>query len=250
MLKILIADDEPIERRYLTTLFQKYSERFLVIGEAANGQEVLTMALNLKPDIVLMDINMPLLNGLNCSQVLKEHLPNVIILLNTAYAEFEFAKKALDYQLDAYLLKPASEEEILNTIENCLSKKNFISSCAVPSVRTESLMKQYSENDAVDKVRRYIEENFHCQISLSELAEMVHFSSPYLSRLFHQTTGFTVKAYLTKQRLENAKYLLKHTELPIQEIAANCGFSSTSHFNRVFRQQVCITPLAYRHQRT
>ena len=123
MLKVLIADDENIERRYLLSLFKKHPDLFEVIGEARNGKEVLQKVLEYTPDVIIMDINMPFLDGLSSAHKIKERFPNTIILLNTAYAEFEFAKKAIDYGLDAYLLKPAKESQILDAIQNCLDKR-------------------------------------------------------------------------------------------------------------------------------
>lgn len=129
MLKVLIADDESIERRYLLSLFTRHPDLFQVVGEAKNGKEVLQKAAEQIPDVIIMDINMPFMDGLSSAHQIKEQFPDTIILLNTAYAEFEFAKKAIDYGLDAYLLKPAKESQILEAIQNCYQKqqkrKNF-----------------------------------------------------------------------------------------------------------------------------
>ena len=116
MLRILIADDEEIERKYLAALFVKHSDTYKVVGEACNGREVLELTAKNSPDIIIMDINMPGLDGLTSAQRIKQRFPDTIILLNTAYAEFEFARKAVEYGLNAYLLKPAEEEVILQTI--------------------------------------------------------------------------------------------------------------------------------------
>ena len=105
MLKILIADDEQIERRYLKNLLQKHRALYQIVGEAATGEEVLKLTSQLKPDVIIMDINMPSMNGLDSANLIKKKYPNICILLNTAYAEFEFARRALEYGLDAYLLK-------------------------------------------------------------------------------------------------------------------------------------------------
>ena len=97
MLRILIADDEEIERKYLAALFVKHSDTYKVVGEACNGREVLELAAKNSPDIIIMDINMPGLDGLTSAQRIKQRFPDTIILLNTAYAEFEFARKAVEY---------------------------------------------------------------------------------------------------------------------------------------------------------
>lgn len=247
MLKILIADDEIIERRYLTSLFEKHRLEYDVIGEARNGKEIIDLASRLNPDIIIMDINMPLINGLDSAYAIKERFPDTIILLNTAYAEFEFARKAIEYRLDAYLLKPAKEEQILETIQKCVKQRSYRSTGI--SKYTDELVQKAgsSSNNAVDQVIDYINEHCQTTLSLEELAELVHFSPSYLSKIFHQTMGITLKSYITLKRIENAQYLLVSSDLSIQEISSNCGFSNTSHFNRVFKQQTGMSPLEFRH---
>ena len=84
MLRILIADDEEIERKYLAALFVKHSDTYKVVGEACNGREVLELTAKNSPDIIIMDINMPGLDGLTSAQRIKQRFPDTIILLNTA----------------------------------------------------------------------------------------------------------------------------------------------------------------------
>lgn len=238
MLKVLIADDEAIERKYLSSLFQKRPDQYCIVGEARNGRQIVELARQTKPDIIIMDIHMPLMNGLESAHEIRQEFPQTLILLNTAYAEFEFARKAIDYNLDAYLLKPASEEQIFGAIENCLDKRQLPSS---PPGCTGG------PQDAVSTVTAYIDSHFRQSLSLQELADLVHFSPSYLSRIFHQETGLTIKAYVNERRLCYAMNLLRNTELSIQEIAAECGFSTPSHFNRVFKQHTGGSPLEFRH---
>lgn len=244
MLNVLIADDEALERRYLSSLFKKYPDRFEIAGEASNGREILELASALKPDIIIMDINMPLMNGLESAHEIKRLLPETLILLNTAYAEFEFAKKAVDYKLDAYLLKPASESQIFDAIKNCLISRRTTTS-PTPAPCSENPHTFWE--DAISIIENYITLNYTKPLSLQELAELAHFSPSYLSRIFHQTKGVTIRTYINQIRLERAVELLKKTNKPIQEIASDCGFSNVSHFNRVFKQQTGNSPLEFRH---
>lgn len=247
MLKILIADDEMIERRYLTAVFRKYPQLFTVVGEARNGREVIRQATLLRPDVIIMDINMPFSDGLTCAGEIKQMYPETIILLNTAYAEFEFARRAVEYQLDAYLLKPAPEELILRTIEECLRKKR----AAIDS-RPGYMEVQGRDSDPmlspIDLVADYIDANTHRPLPLQELARIAHFSPSYLSRLFRERKGITISAYITQKRMDHAKYLLGHTTMDIQTVAAHCGFQTISHFNRVFKQNTGQSPMEFRRQ--
>ncbi len=246
MLKILIADDEIFERKYLTNMFQKHPDKFQLVGIAQNGCEVISLADSLKPDVIIMDINMPCVNGLDASHEIKQKYPETIILLNTAYAEFEFARKAVDYGLDAYLLKPAKEEQILETIQNCLAKK--VKTNQVPSKHATAIASEHKSTSqrTIDSIKEYINEHYHENLTLEDLSSQAHFSPSYLSRLFHQITGLTIKTYITLKRLENAEYLLKNSDMTIHEVAFNCGFQNVSHFNRVFKAHTNLSPLEYR----
>lgn len=246
MLKILIADDEVIERKYLTSVFQKHPDKFQLIAAAQNGKEVIELADKYKPDIIIMDISMPCMSGLDASHIIKQKYPETIILLNTAYAEFEFARKAVEYGLDAYLLKPAKESQIIETILYCLDKKN--KAATTPSQHVNCVVTKHNSasKHTISMIKEYINEHFHQNLTLENLAELAHFSPSYLSRLFHNTTGLTLKTYITLKRLENAEYLLKNSSLNIHEIAFNCGFPNVSHFNRVFKAHTNLSPMEYR----
>lgn len=144
MYSILISDDEIIERNYLKSVINKFPDKYYLSGEAVNGREVVDMAAALKPNIIIMDIYMPLLNGLEAARIIKTNQKNVVIILNSAYAEFEFARQAIGYNLDAYLLKPASEQNIFETIDSCLCKKQLNEELNVGSAKfSTNLLDKY-----------------------------------------------------------------------------------------------------------
>lgn len=239
MKTIMIADDEEIERRYLRNLFHRQTG-YNVIGEACNGAEVIELAEKFQPDIIIMDIYMPMMNGLDSAYKIKKRFSNTIIILNTAYADFEFAKKALNYHLDAYLLKPAKEQQILETIQACFKYNVFFDKYTNNPKISDIFEKP------VEILKEYIERNSCRDIKLEELAELVHFTPSYVSKLFRQETGQTLKEYINTAKIKTAKRLLEETEQSIQEIASNSGFNSISHFNRVFRQHIDMSPHQYR----
>jgi len=124
MLKALLADDERLERTFLRKILEQHAESYTVVAEAANGLQAVELALRYKPDIAILDINMPELNGLEAGQRLKSILPGIIVVLNSAYAEFQFAQKALEYKLDAYLVKPSNEHDILATLRSITNQNS------------------------------------------------------------------------------------------------------------------------------
>lgn len=122
MTTVLIADDEVVERQYLCRLFERLPG-FRLIGEAENGNQAVELAERYRPDVIILDINMPV-SGLEAAEVIRRRNPEQIIIINTAYASFEYARQAIKLHLNAYLLKPASSEEVLSTVESCLRQRD------------------------------------------------------------------------------------------------------------------------------
>ncbi len=232
--RVLIADDEGIERKYLKSIFQKWPQQYRVVAEAATSEQALALALETRPDVLILDISMPGAGGLEVARQVKERLPAAAVLLNTAYAEFEFAQKAVEYHLDAYLLKPSSEETLLRTLEELLQS------------RPASQPGSGASAPQTLPVAEYIRAHFARPLSLKELAEVAHFSPSYLSHLFHEEYGLTLKAFISQQRIRHAEELLASSALTVKEVCARCGFANISHFNRVFKQLTGKAPGEYR----
>ena len=113
MFKVIIADDEAPFRRYLRNAVDWAAHGFELAGEARNGLEALELARDIRPDIALVDINMPYMDGLALSEKLREIFPEIVIIIVTGHSEFEYARKALKIGVVDYILKPFSEEELL-----------------------------------------------------------------------------------------------------------------------------------------
>lgn len=118
MLKLMIVEDESLERKALSFLANKfYKDKITLVCEAANGRDAVNKALEFGPDIILMDINMPIMDGLKVSELIKAELPNIEIIILTAFSYFEYAKKAIQLGVGDYLLKPVTKEEFCNTMD-------------------------------------------------------------------------------------------------------------------------------------
>ncbi|HZG84020.1 response regulator [Paenibacillus sp.] len=118
MLTLLIAEDELIERESLRYLIQQqYPSSIRIVDEAATGKEAVEKAMELKPDMILIDIQMPEMDGLTASETIRKHLPECEILILTAYGQFEYAKKAISFGARDYLLKPISNRNLFDAID-------------------------------------------------------------------------------------------------------------------------------------
>lgn len=123
MLKLMIAEDEIIERKSLQHIVNKfYSSRIEIVYETATGSDMLEKALQLRPDIILMDIHMPEMDGLEASALIKRHLPNTEILILTAFSYFEYAKRAIHIGVSDYLVKPYSNSKFCEAVDQMIEK--------------------------------------------------------------------------------------------------------------------------------
>lgn len=116
-IKVLIADDIEETRNVIKKIFSLDSVAFEVVGEASNGEEVLRLIPSVKPDVVLMDINMPILNGLEATEKITESFPSVIVIIMSVQGESEYLKKAMFHGAKEYIIKPFSYDNLIETIK-------------------------------------------------------------------------------------------------------------------------------------
>ncbi|MFL6560981.1 MAG: response regulator, partial [Bacillus sp. (in: firmicutes)] len=122
MLKILIADDEVLERTALTKIISNSSESVIVIGEAPNGRIAIEMAIEHKPDIIFMDIKMPGIDGVQAVKAIKKIDPGIRFIMVSAFNTFEYAKEVMQQGVKEYILKPSRKQDILAALERVSSE--------------------------------------------------------------------------------------------------------------------------------
>ena len=240
-LKVLLVDDEIMIREGFKRLFDWEAHGCEVVGEASDGMEALAQIDTLLPDIVIMDINIPIMNGLKVIEVSRTKHPEIAYVIVSGYDDFSYCKKALQLQITDYILKPVNYEEFSSCIDN---------------LKISMYNSKTSENSALDKndervissIMRYMQEHLSEEISLSVLAEEFHLNPQYISQLFKNEIGVGFLAYLTNIRIEKAKKLLLSTSLSVTEIAENTGYSDYRVFTKVFRKTEGITPSQFRRE--
>ena len=115
--KVLLVDDEEEVRNAIEQRINWEELGFEVIGKAQNGVKAMEIAEKLQPDVVITDIKMPYMNGLELARNLKEENPGVRILILTGFDEFEYAKEAVHLEIEEYILKPINANELSQTIK-------------------------------------------------------------------------------------------------------------------------------------
>ena len=116
-IKILIADDQTLMRDGLKTILE-LEENFRVIGTAKDGEEVLDFCKKDSPDLVLMDIRMPRMDGVKCTKILKSLYPEIVVLILTTFNDVDYIVEALNYGAAGYILKDIEGDELVKAIND------------------------------------------------------------------------------------------------------------------------------------
>ena len=236
-LRVLLVDDEIMIREGFKRLFDWEGHDCQVVGEAADGMEALAQIDALRPDIVIMDINIPIMNGLKVIQVSRMKHPNTAFVIVSGYDDFSYCREALRLQITDYILKPVNYEEFGTCIDNLKI------SLFQQRLSTEP---EQQEERTITGITRYLQEHLAEEMSLSILAERFHLNPQYISQLFKSEIGVGFLAYLTNIRMEKAKKLLLSSSLPIADVAEQSGYGDYRVFTKVFKKAEGITPSQYR----
>ncbi|MCI6956260.1 MAG: response regulator [Candidatus Faecousia sp.] len=236
-LRVLLVDDEIMIREGFKRLFDWETHNCQVVGEAADGMEALAKIDTLDPDIAIMDINIPIMNGLKVIQLSRIKHPDTAFVIVSGYDDFSYCREALRLQITDYILKPVNYEEFGACIDNL----------KIALFQRQSPKNQdRQEERTITLITRYLQEHLAEEISLSVLAEEFHLSAQYISQLFKSEIGVGFLAYLTNIRMEQAKKLLLSTPLSIAEVSERSGYGDYRVFTKVFKKSEGITPSQYR----
>lgn len=239
-IKILIAEDEDIIRKGVAKYLKLHTDRFGIIYEADNGQDAFDIIVKHQPDIVLLDIQMPKMDGITVMQKTAKLNQNSLFVILSGYDEFKYAQQALHYGAREYLLKPVRASDILA----CLNK------LADKYIDTEE--KTIEENESEESVpfvkeaKEYVEEHYTENLTVKEVANIIGISSGYLSTMFNQSMGQSFVDYLNQLKINHACAYLEQNYLKVYEIAYKVGFQDEKYFTKVFKKIKGITPKEYR----
>ncbi len=247
MIKTVIADDEKVIRNGLKKLLETSDFPLDIAPLAANGKEAVEIIKEVIPQIVLMDINMPGMKGLDVIEMVKPYIPNAKIIIISGHDDFQYARRALQLGAFDYLLKPINKTQLCDVIKRAINQFPNI-----PPITSEdtSSTKLDDDNSIANKAIRHIKENYSdSEITLSTLSKMFHVSESYMTRIIKQKIHKSFSAYITDLRMEESINLLTNRhDIMIGQIAEIVGYSSHHYFCRVFKTYTGLSPLEYKQQ--
>ena len=238
MIRVLMVDDEPLVRHGVAAGMDWASLGCEVVGEAQSGEEGLALARRLKPDLIITDIRMPKMDGITMMNMLREEGCAARCIVLTAHSDFEYARGALLFGADDYLLKPFRDQELTHAVARVCRKMESAPAANTPAVKKEPEATGYVRQ-AMDYIAgHYADEN----ISIATIAEHLCVSEGHLSHVFKKQTGMTVTNYLTKTRIDAAMALLQTGRVKVYEAAAAVGYKDVTYFSATFKKLTGLSP--------
>ncbi|MBR4159897.1 MAG: response regulator [Spirochaetia bacterium] len=237
-MRLLMIDDEQTSFEIVKATID-WDSMGIQLEYAESAHEAMDMIKANIPDIVLTDIMMPGIDGFKLIEWIKANSYNCEIIILTAYGTFEYARKALDYGVTGYLLKPINEAELKELLNKAIYniKQNAGLTDHVNSVNYSLPVRLACE---------YIEKNYQEDINLNKISNYVSLSKNYFCNIFKKETGMTIWDYLIRIRMEEAKRILLETEQKTYEISEKVGYDDPSYFGRLFKKYTGFTPIEFR----
>lgn len=247
MLKVLVVDDEFIVRTGLINCIDWEALHLKLIGEASNGREALDIIIKETPDLILLDLIMPEMNGMELIQKLEELNIKTNIIILSCHEDYSYVRDAFKKGVRDYILKlSATPEEISGMIRD-VSQKILEEQKDSFSDPLHKLKEQKQIRSDITDALNYMEEHYRDNITLSDIASHIHMSKNHLSYLFRKETGHAFSDCLTELRISRAKELLTSGKrYSIAEIAEMAGFSDTGYFCKVFKKSTGMSPNRYK----
>ena len=244
MYKALIIDDEKPVRIAISKLGHWSYYHISPPEMTSNGLEALSAMREIHPDVVFVDMNMPIMDGCTFLEKASLEFPESQFIVVSGYDEFTYAQRAIRYGAIDYLLKPIEEEALNNAIEKALLRINPSETFGQDNADSEHT----SPEEVVAVIKDYIDSNYCTNIKITMFAEKYFFSIEYLTKLFKSKYGYSIYEYVLKLRMERAKELLMHEENKIIDISKRLGYTDNHYFSKAFRNYYGVSPSQYRKQ--
>lgn len=247
---LLVIDDNNDIRQYIRTLLQ---DKFYIF-EASDGKEGLEIARKEVPDLVICDVMMPVMNGLEFTRQLKtqtitSHIPVIVL---TAKNLDEHRAQSYEYGADSYITKPFHGKVLLSRIENLLKQRRLLKSHfenifnqTSQTAEQEVAMNQLEDRDKqfLNQLHAIIQKNLSdSEFGVEDIGKEIGLSRVQLYRKVKAMTGSSVVDLLRKARLAKAKRLLESRSMSVSEVAYEVGFSAPSYFTKCFKEEYGMLP--------
>ena len=262
---IMICDDEKMVRVGLKHMIEEFSPSSHEFIEAENGQIMVEISAK-QPDLAFVDIQMPIMDGLDAIEAAKSVSPLTRWVLLTGHAKFEYAQRAMQLGVSEYMLKPIGMQQIkeLMTKIGALQESDRTVQSYLKSVTNQDFDVSSSHSiaemiqeitgthngrepaaDIVSRAKAYVLQHYRNDIGVNSVADHLQITPNYLSRVFRIQTGERLSDYINEVRIIKAKELLENPFVSLKDVAEQVGYNSAKRFTKVFQRIEGIAPSAY-----
>lgn len=247
MYKLVLVDDEAEIRNGLAQYFPWQQIGFHVVETFDNGLDAFTYMESHPVDVLLCDISMPLMSGLELIQKLHERRIKTKILLLSAFKNFEYAQQALTYDVKGYILKPTHFNEIHEIFSKLRAELDNDSEHHpdLPEQRAQEGNEGSFQDKVIGSIKSYVEHNYS-KATLEDASRLIRMNPDYVSKYFKQKTGQNFSDYIVEIRMGKAVELLQDINYKTYEISELVGYSYPKNFTRTFKKFYGISPREFR----
>jgi two-component system response regulator YesN len=240
--QVVIVEDEQLILDNLVHKITQFDLGFSLAGTAKNGKKALELIAELQPGLVITDIRMPVMDGLELMKQISYQFPGIQKIIISGYSEFKYAQQAIQYGVKDYLLKPVETNALRKTL---LELKILLSSELQASKQGDE--QQLSTDELLEEFQFYLKENYTSEINLEEISKKLNVNPTHMSRLFTKRFGENPSTYLINLRMNKAKYYLtNHSELSVKAIGELVGYTDQNYFSHAFKKLTTVSPAHYR----
>jgi len=247
MYKVLVVDDEKIVRKGIVLGIDWNSLGCMVIAEAENGIECLEAVKSYNPDLIISDIRMPKMSGIEMLKELRLLNNNTHIIFLTAHSDFEYAQNAIKLSAIDYLLKPFDNGELEKAV---LKTCKIIDSDREERKQEEFIinlvLKSGDKSKYVIEALKYISEHFSdYDLCIRKITDAIGISESRLSHVLKKETDYSVGRYIKRYRIREAMKLLKTGKYKVYEVAEMVGYKDITYFSTSFKKMTGVSPSDY-----
>ncbi len=245
MQKIVVVEDEELVRRGIVLAVDWAALDCVIVGEAANGEEGIREIERFDPDIIITDIKMPKMDGIEMVRLLRARGNTAYVIILTAYGSFAYAQSAIKLGAADYLLKPFHDGDLEQAIKRIAS---FRRGDAVEYEPASCLRKvsETAKSKYVMQVLSFIAHNYgDPEISAGSIAASLNISYSHLNHIFKKETAYTVSSYITNYRMHAAMQMLRDCRNRVYEVTEKVGYKDIAYFSSTFKKAVGMTPSEY-----
>ncbi len=250
MYRILLVEDDAALRYMYARMHAWQTQGFCLAAEAANGKEALEKLAEECFDLIVTDIRMPFIDGLELLRVLRQRENQTPVILISSYGEFEYAREGLVLGAFDYIVKPFQE----SALDAVLSRAAAYLSSRGTEDRHFTLVREAFSHAGVDigedsfthTLVAFLAAHLNEVVTMEQAAAHLGLSKDYFGKTCKAHTGMTFGTLYNYVRVENAKCLLRDSTCLAGEISEQLGFASPDYFARIFKSLTGQTPSQYR----